>query len=77
MGDVTRLPVITTLDLNADDVLRETVGKLKSVVIMGYTEEGVEFFASSIADGPEVNWLIDRMKTKLLAVPDSDLFAGG
>lgn len=74
MSNVIRLPVITCLDLNADDILRENLGKFESVVIMGYTPDGEERFVSSVASGPEVNWLLDRMKAKLLAVPESEHF---
>ena len=33
---------------------------------MGYTETGEEYFASSIADGGDVLWLMERMKAALL-----------
>lgn len=67
---------ITKLDLPADHVLRNIAdtGDLEGVVVIGWTKEGGEYFASSIADGGDVLWLIERFKTKLLAVPDSELF---
>lgn len=59
---------ITRLDLPADRVLEGNIGLLESVVIMGYDKEGNEVFASSLADGGETLWLLERMKKMLLEV---------
>lgn len=72
MGDVTDINCITRLDLPPDKVLEKAIGQLESVVIMGYDKEGEEVFASSIASGPEVLWLLEQCKLKLLNVPLSD-----
>jgi len=75
MGDVIELGCITRLDLPPDKVLEKAIGQLDSVVIMGYDKEGEEVFASSIADGGQVLWLLEQCKLKLLKVPlpeDSD-----
>lgn len=69
MGDVIELGCITRLDLPADRVLENNIGELDSVVIMGYDKEGDEVFASSIADGGAVLWLLEQCKLKLLKVP--------
>lgn len=69
MGKVIELGCITRLDLPADKVLENAVGKMEGVVIMGYDKEGEEVFASSIADGGEVLWLLEQCKLKLLKVP--------
>ena len=67
-------PGVTRLDIPAERVLEWASKKdLKSVVVMGYTEDGDEYFASSIADGGEVVWLIERAKLKLLTVEPDDL----
>ncbi len=64
---------ITKLDMPADYVLEAAKqAKLSGVVIAGETEDGEEYFASSIASGPEALWLIERLKKKLLEVPDRD-----
>ena len=68
MSNVIRLPCVTSLDLDADVILEGAMGKLKSVVIMGYDENGEEYFASSVADGGTVIWLMERMKKALLEV---------
>jgi len=62
---------VTRLDLPADQVLDRAVGKLKSVVIVGELEDGSEYFASSIADGPDVLWALERAKLRLLQIVDA------
>ena len=69
MGDVITFNGITRLDLPADRILEDAIGKLDSVVIMGYDKKGEELFASSLADGGSVLWLIEQCKLKLLKVP--------
>jgi hypothetical protein len=60
---------ITKLDLPPDRVLENNMGNdLEGVVIMGYTKDGEELFASSYADGGTVLWLIERCKLRLLQV---------
>lgn len=66
MGNVIELPVVTRLDLDPDRVLTKAVGKCELVVILGYDKEGEEYFASSVADGGTVLWLMERLKKKLL-----------
>lgn len=70
MGEVVNFTGITKLDIPADRVLEAAVGALDQVVIMGYDHEGREYFASSVADGGDVLWLMERCKKKLLEVCD-------
>ena len=70
MTNIVNFPGVTCLDLPADQVLENALGKLGRMIIIGYTTEGDEYFASSIADGGEVVWLIERMKLQLLRVVD-------
>lgn len=66
---------VTSLDLPADRVLQAAIDEgLEQVVIMGYTKDGEEYFASSVAGGPEVLWLLERSKIKLLGVVDEELY---
>ncbi len=68
MSNVVDLPVVTTLDLRPEKVLKAALeANLDSCVIIGYSEDGNEYFVSSIADGADVNWLLDRAKHKLMA----------
>jgi hypothetical protein len=71
-SNVIDLPVITRLNLDPDRVLNKAIGELKDVIIVGYDKDGNEYFASSIADGGYVNWLLDRMKLKLLRTVDAE-----
>jgi hypothetical protein len=57
---------ITKLDLPPDRVLEKAAGQLEGCVVIGYTKDGEEYFASSYADGSIVNWLLDRCKKRLL-----------
>ncbi len=58
---------ITKLDMPPDIILRETIRKnLEGVVILGFTEDGHEYFISSYADGGTVMWLLERCKRELL-----------
>ena len=41
-----------------------------SAVVLGFTKDGEEYFASSIADGGDILWLIERLKKRLLEFPD-------
>ena len=70
MGDVVRLPCITRLDLDPDMIMEEAAGKLKTVVLLGYDKDGKEYFASSVADGGTVMWLMERVKALLLNQAD-------
>ena len=68
MSKVIQLDTITYLDLPPDRVLQNTIGELDSVVLMGYDKDGEEYFTSSISDGADVLWLLERCKLKLLTV---------
>lgn len=68
MGDVVILNVMSRLDLPPDRILEAAIGKMDKVVIIGYDKDGEEYFASSIADGGTVLWLMEKMKKKLLEV---------
>lgn len=70
MSNVVEFNGITRLNLDPDRVLNKAIGELKDVIIVGYTKDGEEYFASSIADGADVNWLLDRMKLMLLKTVD-------
>lgn len=63
---------VTRLDIPAERVLQKALERgLQSVVIVGYDADGDEYFCSSLADGGDALWLLERCKKKLLDVPDS------
>ena len=57
---------MTKLDLDPNITLENLKGKFEGFVIMGYTPDGEEFFASTYADGGTALWLIERCKRALL-----------
>lgn len=65
--NVVEFPGITKLDIPAERILRKAIKeKVTEVVICGYDEDGEMFIASSIASGPEVMWLLEVGKMRLL-----------
>ena len=71
MGDVIPLPVITTLDIPVSRVLKSAKkAKLEHAVVIGYEPEGEFYFASSIANGPDVLWLLEKAKRALMDTAD-------
>lgn len=71
MGEIVEPDFITRLDIPAERVLRKALERgLTTVVIAAYDADGEEYFASSVSDGAEALWLLERCKKKLLEVPD-------
>lgn len=72
-ADIIRLDVVTKLDLPPERVLADAcAADLESVVIIGFDKAGEEYFTSSIADGADVVWLLERAKLRLLRYADGD-----
>jgi len=62
---------LSKVDLPPERVLKSaSEAEMSGVVVLGYTEDGDEFFASSIADGATVLWLLERCKKLLLDAAD-------
>lgn len=72
MGKVIPFNGVTTLDLTPDIVLENLKGKFEGFVVVGYTPEGEEYFASTYADGGTALWLIERCKRALLSHGDTE-----
>lgn len=68
MSKVIKFTGVTRLDLPLDRVLDAAKETLEGVVIMGWTTDGEEYFASTYSDGGTVMWLVERMKKMLLEV---------
>jgi hypothetical protein len=62
----------TIPDILVDRLLENAIGELNEVVIIGTDKYGKEYFASSVADGPNVNWMLDRAKKALIEIVDFD-----
>lgn len=69
---------VTVLDLPPERILQKAIeADLDGVLVIGYTKDGEEYAASSYADGGTALWLLERTKTKLLAVTPDDLYVKG
>ena len=71
MGTVVPINGITRLDLPPNQILDAARDQLECVVVLGYDNDGQEYFATSLADGGEVLWLLERCKASLFAAADS------
>ena len=67
MAEVLDFDGLTRLALPTEKVL-DGARELKSVVVLGYDADGEEYFASSIPDGGDILWLIERLKKRLIEV---------
>ena len=67
---VVHLNVVTKLDIDPDRVLTAAVGSMKEVIVIGFDKEDEEYFASSVANGADVLWHLERAKLKLLKLID-------
>lgn len=66
MTKVINLPCVTVYNLPPNRVLQGAWSKLTGVVLIGWDKEGEFYFASSIADGGDVLWLLEKAKKELL-----------
>lgn len=71
MDDETNVVLLggpTRLNIPPERVLDAALAAdLSEVVILGRDQDGEEYFASSVADGADVVWLMERMKLKLIS----------
>lgn len=72
LANVVHAPVVTRHASDPDDLLRQAIGELDTVVIVGHTKEGHEFYASSVADGPNALWILQRGAYRLLGIVDKE-----
>lgn len=61
---------LTKLDIPPDRVLESAMGELTDAVVVGWDKDGQFYFGSSVAGGPEVMWLLEVAKKKLLEVSE-------
>ena len=58
---------VTRLDIPTDRVLEAAKGHCsEGVIVIGWDDDGSLYFASSMADGGEVLWLLEMCKKRLL-----------
>jgi hypothetical protein len=71
MSNIVDFPGITTVDLAPDRVLQAAIDvKLKTAIVIGYTENGDEYLATSTASGPTVLWLLERVRHAMMTEAD-------
>lgn len=70
MSNIVRFNGVTSLKMDPDVVLEAAVGELETAIVIGYTKDGEEYFASSDPDGGACIWLMERFKKALLEVSD-------
>jgi len=69
MSEVVPFGGITHLDLPTDRVLEAAKGHCTDgVLVLGFDDDGELYFASSLADGGEALWLMEKAKKALLEV---------
>lgn len=66
MTNVIDLPVLTTLDLNADKILSNLDGKLKGFVLIGYDLNDDLFYSSTYGNKAKMLWMIENFKLDLM-----------
>lgn len=69
-AEVVRFTGITSLPLDPDRLLREALGKLERVIIIGVDKDGEAYHASSDPDGGTFLWDVERAKHKLMTLAD-------
>lgn len=68
-SNVVELPVITKLDIPVERILNNALdADLERVVIVAETKEGSRYFASSVADGGTVMWMMELAKAGLIEI---------
>lgn len=72
LSNVVVAPIVTQHNSDADVVLRQAIGALAQVVVVGHTVDGHEFFASNMASGPDALWLLERGRHNLLNTIDKE-----
>ncbi len=66
-GNLVYLGGVTKLDIPVSRVLNAASEEdLDTVILMGYTKDGEEYFACSVADGGTCLWMIEKFKAQLL-----------
>lgn len=69
--NVVLFPGISPKKYDANIMLEAaTRADLESVIIVGWDQDGEMFFSSSVGDGPECLWLLEKAKSALLEAGD-------
>lgn len=67
--NVIDLDIMTSQDIDPNRVLMGAINRnLEGCILIGYTNDGDTYFASSYADGGTVLWLMEKYKKELMDV---------
>ena len=66
MDKVVKFTGLTTLGIPADQVLEGAIGKLDSVIILGYDKEDQSYFAATTSHLGEILLIMERFKQSIL-----------
>jgi len=62
---------VTRLDIPASRVLEQALeAEIETAVIVGWDKDGEFYFASSVAGGADVVWLMEKAKKRLLEIEE-------
>lgn len=64
---------ITRHDMPPAVMLDNVPRDLASVLVLGWTAEGELFFSSSMSDGGNCLWLMEKAKRKLMEITEEDI----
>lgn len=62
----------SVMDSDPDEVIKNSLGRLDTVMIVGYDKDGEYFFASSSADGGICMWLLEQAKRSLFDAAETE-----
>jgi len=66
-AEIVPFPGPSRLNLPADRILSAAIdANLSEAIVIGRDKNGDEVFMSSVADGGDVLWLLERMKLRLM-----------
>ena len=66
MNNVIPIGGITYQDIDPDEILENAKGTFTDVLVLGMDEDGVACFLSSLGDGGDIIWLLEKCKQHLL-----------
>lgn len=65
-NNIVRFTGLTKLDLTPDVILSDAADKLESVIVIGTTKTGDQYFSSSSSDAKDIMWHIETAKYMLM-----------
>ena len=66
MAEITQFPGITKMDIPPDRVLEAAKGRLKTCLVIGYTDDGALWTASSTSDMESAFYMMEQTRARLL-----------